>query len=386
VCGTGGCDVRNAFAVLFIVGIIGSSCAAEINGFGSAMPALPENARLVLNEDWSGGMLAERWYSPRNKWGAGNNGVVRENVRVERDIVNGHEQNVLVCEAHGDHYSGSVLGYQRQKTRVGGVLISKAFFASGRFEIVVKIGSSKTHAGGPDDPFRPKGMVPAMWTYAYRYVKSDSAKGDVFAAAAPMYNPFLKARDGATNEYTSEIDFPEFGKQGNFDQGLYNAYTQNRADNRVCDVSPAIDGGYHVFTTQWRTKLVPIDATDAQVVESEGYWWVQDKAIPYGKYSGNPLKRLGKDRYAVYSGDVAEHWLDGKKIGENTKNVPSMAAQLTLGTWLPFWAGEAKWETATVSVASVKIWQYDDAGDVRGILTSSLRELFDEHGNEIPRK
>ena len=60
--------------------------------------------------------------------------------------------------------------------------------------------------------------------------------------------------------------------------------------------------------------------------------------------------------------------------------VPAMAAQLNLGIWLPEWAGPAPWETATVSFASVRVWQYDDPGDVRGVLVEDIADNFDEQG------
>ena len=102
------------------------------------------------------------------------------------------------------------------------------------------------------------------------------------------------------------------------------------------------DGQYHTYTMEWRTllKLLP-NIKDSQVVKKQDYWWVQDKGIPFDFYLGNPMKRLGKDQYAVYWGHKAEHWIDGKKIGENGRHVPVMAAQLTLGIWLPDWGGRA---------------------------------------------
>ncbi|MCA9068852.1 MAG: hypothetical protein KDA84_08015, partial [Planctomycetaceae bacterium] len=101
-------------------------------------------------------------------------------------------------------------------------------------------------------------------------------------------------------------------------------------------------------------------------------------------YLGNPLKRIGPNQYAVYQGDKVTHWLDGQKVGENTKFVPAMAAQLNLGIWLPKWAGPTPWKTARVSFASVKVWQYGDPGDVRGILTDDITNNFDAQGRELP--
>ena len=291
--------------------------------------------------------------------------------------MNGKEQTVLVCQANGDLYDGPVTGQDGAKTRVGGMVVTQEFFASGRYEVVMKIGSPVKSAGGPDDPTRPKGAVPAVWTYGYRHVSVPKAAMDDFHPAEPLYNPHLKAYGDGVNEYWSEIDFPEFGKGGDFDKALYNTFLQNKHQSRTFGVKPMIDGEYHTLTTEWRTRLVPITGvTDAQVREKDGFHWVRDRAVPFQQYLGNPLKRLGKDQYAVHAGDRAVHYLDGRKVGENPTFVPAMAAQLTLGVWLPGWGGPAPWKQSTVSFASVRIWQYGDGGDVRGVITRNITNTY----------
>lgn len=229
----------------------------------------------------------------------------------------------------------------------------------------------------------PIGCVPAIWTYAYRYVSAPRGVGDHFAVEVPLYNPLMPAYGGGANEYWSEIDFPELGKQGDFSHGLYNTFCQNRHDWRTFAVPPVDDHEYHVYTMDWRTTLKRLPGVrDSQVVEHDGYWWVQDMAIPFEAYLANPLKRLGKDDYAVYWGQKAEHWLDGVKVGENLENVPVMAAQLNLGVWLPKWGGPAPWKEAEVSFARVRIWQYSDPGDVLGILDDRIPDNIDVAGKE----
>ncbi len=335
---------------------------------------LPPQAQVALSEDWSSGRIdPARWYLLHKQWGRGNNGVVRENVRIERETVDGRARNVLVCTAHGDRYDGPVTGKGGKKTRVGGVIVTRDFFASGRFQVVMRIGSKTPHPDGPADPTRPAGSVPALWTYGYRWVEVGRDRMDDFVAATPLYNPHIKAYGTGANEYWSELDFPEFGKQGDFVRVMYNTFCQNRHDSRLFDVGDAADGGWHTYTTDWRTALEPLPGvTDAQVTERNGLWWVQDKAVPFAAYLGNPLKRLGKDRYAVHRGTKATHWVDGRKAGENTRFVPAMAAQLNIGIWLPDWGGPAPWKTARIAVASVKVWQYDDPGDVRGVIVDDI--------------
>lgn len=344
----------------------------------SEIPPLPAKAKLVLRENWTGGIDSSRWYLPRKKWGNGNNGVTPDNVRLETDNVWGVNRPVLVCQANGDQYDGPVTGQGGAKTRVGGMVVTRGFFASGRYEVVMKIGGTTPAAGGPADPMRPIGAVPAVWVYGYRYVTvPDGLDPDSFHPQRPLYNPLMKNQYHA-NEYWSEIDFPEFGKAGNFDKGLYNTFLNTRSQTRENnDVRAMIDGEYHTLTTDWRTELLPLaGVTDAQVIEHEGFYWVKDKSINFNSYVGNPLKKLGTNNYAVYRGLRADHYIDGKKVAENPTWVPSMASQLTMGVWLPDWGGAAPWKQSRASFASVRIWQFYDEGDVRGIITENITDTF----------
>jgi len=349
------------------------------------LPDLPEHAELALSEDWSSGTIdSEKWYQLRKKWGNGNNGVVPENVFLSRDLVDGVEKNVLVCRAHGDLYQGEIVGYEGSKSRVGGVIVSKAFFASGRYEVVMKVGDPHPHPGGPAVPTSPSGAIPAVWTYSYRWVSAPEGSQNRFSRSVPMFNPHFSGYAGTANEYWSEIDFPEFGKAGKFDQGLYNTFLQNRHESKSFDVQRAVDGQYHRLTTEWRTHLVPIpDVQDHQVIEAEGVYWIQDPDISFTTYFGNPLKKLNENQYAVYAGLVSSHWIDGQFVGENRNDVPSMAAQLNLGIWLPDWAGPAEWKTAESRFSSIRIWQYNDAGDLHNILTEDITDNFDPLGNPL---
>lgn len=340
------------------------------------IPALPQSAKLALGEDWTFGKIdPARWYALRKQWGNGNHGVVPENVAVVKDESG---KFVLQCEAHGDQYDGPVTGQWNKKTRVGGVLVSKQQFASGRFEVRMQIGT-------PESP-TPSGCVAAIWTYGYRMVKVEEALCDNFTKTQPLYHPYLQEWGKGSAFYWSELDFPEYGKAGQFKTPMYNTFLNKQHDSRTCDVHGAADGRWHTYTTDWHTELVPIEGvTDAQVAEAQGFFWVQDKAIPYKLHWGNPLKRLGKDRYAVCSGKIARHWMDGKFVGENTKFVPSMTGQLNLGVWLPDWAGPAPWKAAPIRFGRIQVWQFDDPGDVKGILTEDITDNFDLEGKPVKK-
>ena len=372
-----------SIATVLFLAAAGATASAAVSP-GKKPGPLPRAARLAFTEDWADGKIhPDKWYLLRKRWGEGNRGVVPENVRVARDTVAGTERNVLVCEAHGDQYDGPVIGEGSVKTRVGGAIVSKPYFASGRFEVVMKLGSTVPHDGGPQDPRVPRGTVPAIWTYAYRYARVPRDRAGEFSRDMPLYNPHL-AKGRSTAMYWSELDFPEYGKAGEFTRAMYNTFLQDRHHPEMFDMRGAADGEYHTYTTEWRTKVDPLPGvTDAQTVGHGGFWWVQDKSIPFDKYLANPLQRIRKDEYAVYRGDEALHWIDGNFVARNTIFVPAMAAQLNLGVWLPDWAGPAPWKTARVSYASVKVWQYDDPGDVRGVLIDAIGDSFDKDGRPL---
>lgn len=371
---------------LVSLAVLAVTISAATADRAESLPPLPESSILAFHEDWNSGRIDPKsWYLPRKKWGRGNHGVSPENVRIGRDLVGNIEKPVLICQANGDHYDGPVPGYDGRRTRVGGIAVTRNFFASGRYEVVIKIGGSLILDGGPEDPMRPKGAVPAVWTYGYRSVAAPTTPLDPLQQSDPLYNPHLKVRGEDACEYLSEIDFPEFGKAGDFDKALYNTYHHTKSQTLTFDVKSMIDGRYHTLTTDWRTKLVPIDGvTDSQVEKKGGFYWVRDPGVPIHKYLGNPLKRLAGGGYAVYSGDRADHYLDGRKVGENRVFVPSMAAQLNIGVWLPGWGGPAPWKQSTVSFASVRIWQFGDEGDVHGVIKDDIDNNYGAEG--IPTK
>lgn len=346
-----------------------------------------KGAKLVFEEDWGEGRIdSEKWYLLRKRWGQGNNGVVPENFRVEKDMVFGQSKNVVVCYGHGDEYEGQVVGWQGNRQRVGGVIVSKPFFASGQFEVVMKIGQTDRNSESPDNPSRPIGMIPAIWTYAYRWVSVDKNIAHDFKAETSLYNPHMNRHGWGVNEYWSELDFPEFGKNQKLEVGLYNTFLNANHQSREFPTAVAIDGKYHIFTTVWRTHLLPFEGIrDDQVVKYSGYFWVQDKSISFDRYRGNPLKKLGQNRYALYMGKSATHYIDGVQVGQNTRYVPSMAAQLNIGVWFPEWAGKAPWSESSISIASVKVWQLYDEGDVRGILVEDIDNNMDKQGMPIKK-
>lgn len=345
-------------------------------------PPVKDSRQPVFEENWSHGIDPARWYVMRRHWGNGHHGVVPENVRVEQEPdAQGKTRSVLVCEAHGERYQGPVKGLWNRGDRVGGVIVSKGFFASGCFEVSMRVGSAKKTGGGPEDPTRPIGTIPAIWIYAGWNTRVKPELADGYVAENPLYQPYLQEWGRGNAFYWSELDFPELGKKGDFDHGLYNTFLHKKTDSRTAPVSVA-DGRFHTYTTEWRTTLAELPGLrDDQVLEHDGRFWVRDLKVPFHTYWGNPLKKLGPNRYAVHQGLEARHWVDGKLVCENRKFVPCIAAQLSLGVWLPDWAGPAPWQTSQVTFGPVRIWQYNDEGDVKGLLKNDQPNNIGKDGD-----
>ena len=117
--------------------------------------ALPANVlSAAFYDDFSSGTVdSNKWYAALknfDSWHAYySGGVVPGNLYVRN--------GVLQCEAHGDLYRGTVVGFdesgRERVTRVGACAVTRGFFASGRYEVRARVAPVL-------------GVCSAMWTYA----------------------------------------------------------------------------------------------------------------------------------------------------------------------------------------------------------------------------
>ena len=221
------------------------------------MPIPPSGAKLAFHENWQTGVIEpSRWYLLRKQWGKGNHGVVPENVSIVKERVDGVERLVLQCVAQGDEYDGSISGLWKKKTRVGGVIVSKQHFASGLFEVKTKIGT-------PQNP-TPSGIVPAIWTYGYRVVKVEESLADSFQKTKPLYHPYLQNWGKGLCFYWSELDFPEYGKDGKFARPMFNTFLNKQHEALTYDVHGAADGNWHTYTRDLMgTQRIPASHSES---------------------------------------------------------------------------------------------------------------------------
>ena len=333
-------------------------------------PLLVESTGFV--ETWDNGIDPDRWGVYLKKWGGGNNGCVPELVRIGQDTVNGSVRNVLVLTGHGDDYQGTVQGVTKEhgqyvripaSTRVGACIVTRESFASGRYDITMKIGNGNLPLRG--------GMCVSAWMFHYEeHVAGDDPS--LPNPDDPLYQPTYR-RNGGDFWYSvvnSEIDAPELGhaNRGDYVQGWYNAYLSDLDAaasynqftlDRGNDVR---DGQYHTYSFEWRTRLVDVpDITDQDVIAKNGYYYI---AKPGHTYQGMAsIKQDGN--YRVCAGKEVVCLFDGTEIGRIAETtVSAVAARLIVGIWFPSWSGAAPWDETDVYVSRIAITPFGDPGDV----------------------
>ena len=98
----------------------------------------------VFFDDFNGPLDPATWLVIDKAWGGDNGGLVPENVELK--------DGLLLLHAHGDEYTGDLIGHNDRKTRVGSGIATRDYYASGRYEVRARI---------PDD----LGAASAFWTF-----------------------------------------------------------------------------------------------------------------------------------------------------------------------------------------------------------------------------
>lgn len=259
-------------------------------------------------DDFNGNQLDnDSWLIAYKQWGGdgANGGVIPENVHVS--------EGKLLIAARGDQYEGPLRGINRDGSqrpngkRVGGAIATRDYFASGRFEVRMKVVPSL-------------GAVSAIWTFHYsEYYPGDSAykRNPV---GSPLYYPV-----------NHEIDIEMPGRPNathtgyNFNYALFTTWVgENEGEYTVnyTDLGFAQnDGQFHVYRFDWHTG-------------STG-------ELPHVDF---------------YIDDVWQYTID--------TNIPARAGRLWIGAWFPRdWAGTPDFDTEYLEVDWVRITPFGESGD-----------------------
>ena len=154
-----------------------------------------------------------------------------------------------MIRANGDRYEGKLKGHG-QKHRVGGALLSKKRYASGRYEIRAKICPQK-------------GVLSAFWTY---YHLHDSVNHEI------------------DFEFPGKIGHPGTQSNSPLDWGILTNWRgtspkEHRSVNKY--FGDQTDGNYHLYRFDWHTG----SATERPRVE-----WYYDNKLIHTSYEAVPTR------------------------------------------------------------------------------------------------
>lgn len=255
---------------------------------------------------------SSKWLIANKGWGGDNGGVVPANVHFA--------DGALQLEAHGDQYTGPVKGVDgKRNTRVGAAIVSRDYYASGRYDVVAKV---------------PKqlGACTAFWTF--HYIEETPSQPDYWNEPNRIRN--------------SEIDWEMPTSLGNgsspdpisFSNARANAWggkwggEGGESSQRVALGNIIGDGQYHTYSIEWHSG--------GNGILPHITWLVDGKQVQQ---------------------------LDGSDFGQD--NIPFRASRFWIGIWFPAsgylgqtgWAGNPDFDTTRLSIKSVSITPFNEPND-----------------------
>ena len=231
-------------------------------------------------DKFEGPLDEAKWTKVHRVWGQPANalhqhgGVISQNVST-RD---GH----AVLTALGDNYTGNLRGVNGFAKRIGGVIQSKQRFASGRYEVKMRI------LQNPD-----QGVLSAAWTFFYKEITATSHPLAYQKALAAGNVPRNDGRIVLNHEIDIEV------KGANLENPIYTNWIGEFDEERKTKAVPNTglnDGKFHIYRWDWHT-------------------------------GGN-----GEEARV-------EYYLDHQLVHVSKEKVPYIASQINVGNWFAWWAG-----------------------------------------------
>ncbi len=252
---------------------------------------------------------SQKWKIALRNWGGKDSSGNDYNGGVHPDNVSLSRGN-LILAVHGDEYEGNPLGINKDGStrdngkRVGAAIATKDYFASGRYEIRMKV------APVP-------GVCSAPWTFHYR----ELYPGD--EGYIPNSQGYMVLNH--------EIDMEMPGRPSSaiedisFSWALLNTWVGERGNEYTAlhtELSmPQDDGDFHVYRFDWHTG------------------------------DSNEEPRV-------------EFFVDEVKVATSTTHIPSAAGRLWLGAWFPRnWAGVPAFNRSEMVVDWIRITPFREKGD-----------------------
>jgi len=349
----------------------------------------------VFYDDFTGASLdTSRWLIAEKQWGGDNGGIVHENVSVS--------DGLLHLTGHGDLYTGHVQGVDHdgarlpRVTRVGGAIATKNYYASGRYEVRLRL-PIKTGACSAIWPFHYEeayegdalwdelgnlgGLVPSIWLWAgLTQTQADSLMADLTSSKGsrpPYLESWTNGRYTPTDYFRahaydiSKLDLvQDFGKLQQIYVTLQNATT-------ILTQGSASMGYYKVRNQEIDIETpTGLEATPSDVSYRNARFnnWVGEAGGEFTAVYDDLGKAMNDGQFHTYRFDWhtasdtvlsqrVEFYIDGVLKQTNHAHVPTIGGRFWIGLWFPAWAGTPDFNTQSLDVDWVRITPFDESGD-----------------------
>lgn len=341
----------------------GVTAPIDIEVLPDAKALAPIVADFENNPTEAGRTVVNAFYPMAKAWGGANGGVAPENIYIQ--------DNLLVFEAHGDSYDGSLQGYNRDgspkkhdipndplfgnpwKRRVGAVMSTKEYCGYGSFRITAKL---------PEKI----GVAPAFWTFHYGEVYPQDPRYEqllaqglrrqgsyedgyyivenneidielpshnamyVFATVAEMLTPNYNIV--WNGELVAVANDPDTSKNGTWK--LINAAKPNLAESWV-KVNDEIQRLYqptkfNMKCNNWKGELGGGNGFTFGTDPFQDEYLAMLTSLDRNVWDG----RFHEFRFDWYA-DRVEFFVDGARVQVNSHFVPDVPGRWTVGLWFP---------------------------------------------------
>jgi beta-glucanase (GH16 family) len=348
----------------------------------------------------SGTLDSAKWLIAEKAWGRENGGVIAENVSLKYN--EGLDKYTLILKGQGDKYTGDVKGVDRygnrieQKTRVGAAIATKDYYASGKYEVRLKLPQNI-------------GACTALWTFHYEEVY----KGE------PGYEELSNVGG------ISKSDFTAAGLNVNETEELWNDLASYK-NGREPYIIPLADNTA-IISDYFRAKVWDISKLDlnndfgkkeniyillqngqgilTQGSEYMGYYKVRNHEVDIelptatrenpddisysnarfntwigecgGEYTdpfveiGEPLNDgqfhtftfIWHTDNSSFKNKRLEFYIDGVLKQTNYTHIPNIAGRFWIGLWYPTWSGVPDYDIDILEIDWVRITPFNQSGD-----------------------
>lgn len=198
----------------------------------------------VFYDDFSNGLVSDKWTSTDNGWGANNNGVSSKNVMYstnkERVEAEGASGGIVVLKTTGDYAE------DKNKRRQGSVIITRNAYGAGKYEVRLRV-------------LPREGQCTALWTYwngTPNATKLEDSKYSEIDIELPEKGDFRQMSGTTYEKYVDKKNMNQSSAKINFAQKGMGDLSLN-------------DGQWHTLAFEWRTA-----ENDTGII-----WYVDGQAV-----------------------------------------------------------------------------------------------------------